>query len=111
MLKKKCDINILKVIKKLENIFCNIDFTKTNIGGRKFSIIQNKCSLWKWNHNYVSICISGGLNNCGNWSDYLRSLQETIELIENTWEDVFIDKIESDTLDDIFYATIIIRIQ
>ena len=112
MLKKKQNPEVLKVIKKLQDIFSKIDCTETNIGGRNFLILRKYCSLWNWDKNYVSICISGGKNSgVGLWSNYLKSLSEAMKLIEDTWEDSFIEKIDNDTADDIFYATIIIKVR
>lgn len=112
MLKKKQNLEVLKVIYKLENnIFPGLNYTDTNIGSRPFSIIKRRCNLWGWDKNYVSICISGGMNGCGMWSRYLETLSQAIKLIENTWSDSFIENIEFDVTDDIFYATIIIKIR
>lgn len=110
MLRKKKNPEVLKVILKLPEILGDLDYGDTNIGGRSFSIIQRRCSLWEWDRNYVSICISGGCNSgCGMWSNYLDTLSKAMKLIEDTWEDCFIGGIEFDVADDLFYVTVIIK--
>ena len=112
MLKKKQNLEVLKVIYKLENnIFPGLDYTDTNIESRPFGIIKRRCNLWGWDTNYVSICISGGMNGCGMWSKYLETISQAMKIIENTWSDSFIENIEFDVTDDIFYVTIIIKIK
>lgn len=113
MLRKKKNLEVLKVIYKLKNsIFPGLNYTDINTESRPFSIIKRRCNLWGgWDRNYVSICISGGMNGCGMWSRYLETLSQAMRLIENTWSDSFIENIEFDVTDDIFYATIIIKIR
>lgn len=112
MLKKKQNLEVLKVIYKLENnIFPGLDYTDTNIESRPFGIIKRRCNLWGWDTNYISICISGGCNGCGEWSRYLDTLSKAMKRIESTWSDSFIENIEFDVTDDIFYVTIIIKIK
>lgn len=111
MLKKKQNLEVLRVICKLKKfIFPRLDYTDTNIESRPFGIIQKRCNLWGWDKNYVSICISGGMNGCGKWSKYLDTLSQAMKRIESAWEDSFIENIEFDVTDDLFYAQIIIKI-
>lgn len=110
MLKKKQNLEVLKVIYKLKNsIFPGLNYTDTNIESRLLSIIKRRCNLWGWDKNYVSIC-SGGMNGCGKWSKYLDTLSQAMKRIESAWEDSFIENIEFDVTDDIFYAQVIIKI-
>ena len=51
------------------------------------------------------------MNGCGMWSRYLETLSQAMKLIENAWSDSFIENIDFDVTDDIFYATIIIKIR
>lgn len=111
MLKKKQNPDVLKVLKKLPVLLEDIDYRDTNLEGRNFSIIQRRCNLWGWDTNYVSVCISGGCNGCGKWSKYLDTLSQTMKRIESAWEDSFIENIEFDVTDDIFYAQVIIKIR
>ena len=111
MLKKKQNPDVLKVLKKLPVLLEDIDYRDTNLEGHGFSIIQRRCNLWGWDTNYVSICISGGCNGCGKWSKYLDTLSQTMKRIEGAWEDSFIENIEFDVTDDLFYATIVIKIR
>lgn len=111
MLKKKQNPDVLKVLKKLPVLLEDIDYRDTNLEGRNFSIIHRRCNLWGWDKNYASICISGGMNGCGMWSKYLETISQAMKIIENTWSDSFIENIEFDVTDDIFYVTIIIKIK
>ena len=111
MLKKKQNPDVLKVLKRLPRLLEDIDYRDTNPEGRNFSIIQRRCNLWGWDTSYVSVCISGGCNGCGKWSKYLDTLSQTMKRIESAWEDSFIENIEFDVTDDLFYAQVIIKIK
>lgn len=111
MLKKKQNLDVLRVIYNLPGLLKDLDYTETNIDGREFSIIQRRCTLWGWDKNYISICFSGGLNGCGRWSNYLNTISQAMKIIENTWFDAFIENIDYDVTDDIFYVTCIIKLK
>ena len=104
MLKKKKNPKILRVIKKLELLFSGVSFKN----GNSFRIILNRSTL---HYDYVSVCISSGLNGWGKWSDYLLSMQEFMKLVEDTWQDSFISDLNYDSCDDIFYFNVMIRVK
>ncbi len=110
MLSKRKDPRVMKLVKDLEIKLHEVDCKKTNIGGSSFRIIRNLSGVWKWNKGYASICISGGLNGCGKWSDYLESINGAMKIIENMQSDSFIENIENDVTDDIFYFNVIIKL-
>lgn len=112
MLEKKRNPNVLKVVSKLERLLKGkINCTDTNIEGRDFYICKNLSKIWDSDKNYVSVCICGGLNGWGKWSNYFKSLSELMEIIENAWEDSFILKVDYDASDDLFYAQVIIKLK
>ena len=53
-----------------------------------------------------TICLSGGLNGRGIWSNYFEILSKLMFQIELRFPDAYVLKLENDTLDDIFYLTI-----
>lgn len=54
--------------------------------------------------NYVLFKLWGGLNGCGSWSNYFKSLSMLIDTlsIRNVW--CWLVEIENDCVDDVFYA-------
>jgi len=83
----------------IASILENMNDTRTRLKG-----IVDDLSTSSGNH--TTICISGGLNGHGVWSDYLVTLSKVMREIEMVYPDSFIEKIENDTLDDVFYAYI-----
>lgn len=53
-----------------------------------------------------TVCISGGLNGRGIWSNYFETLSKLMFQIELRYPDAYVVKLENDTLDDVFYLTI-----
>ena len=84
--------NLQAVIEKIVN---RIDTMK--IG--KFVVMEDKSEGDK-------VCISGGLNGRGIWSNYFKTLSKLMFQIELHYPDAYVVKLENDTLDDVFYLTI-----
>ena len=84
--------NLQAVIEKIVN---HIDTMK--IG--KFVVMEDKSEG-------DTICISGGLNGRGIWSNYFETLSKLMFQIELRFPDAYVVKLENDTLDDVFYLTV-----
>ena len=84
--------NLQAVIEKIVN---HIDTMK--IG--KFVVMEDKS-------DGDEVCISGGLNGRGIWSNYFETLSKLMFQIELRYPDAYVVKLENDTLDDVFYLTI-----
>ncbi len=53
-----------------------------------------------------TICLSGGLNGRGVWSNYFETLSKFMFRVELRFPDAYVVKLVNDTLDDVFYLTI-----
>ena len=84
--------NLQAVIEKIVN---HIDTMK--IG--KFVVMEDKSEG-------DTVCVSGGLNGRGIWSNYFETLAKLMYQIELRFPDAYVVKLENDTLDDVFYLTI-----
>ena len=84
--------NLQAVIEKIVN---HIDTMK--IG--KFVVMEDKS-------DGDEVCISGGLNGRGVWSNYFETLAKFMYQVELRFPDAYVVKLENDTLDDVFYLTI-----
>jgi hypothetical protein len=84
--------NLQAVIEKIIN---RLDTMK--IG--KFVVIEDKTEG-------DEVCISGGLNGRGIWSNYFETLAKLMYQIELRYPDAYVVKLENDTLDDVFYLTV-----
>lgn len=84
--------NLQAVIEKIVN---HIDTMK--IG--KFVVMEDKSEG-------DTVCVSGGLNGRGVWSNYFETLAKLMYQIELRYPDAYVVKLENDTLDDVFYLTI-----
>ena len=84
--------NLQAVIEKIVN---HIDTMK--IG--KFVVMEDKSEG-------DTVCVSGGLNGRGIWSNYFETLAKFIYQVELRFPDAYVVKLENDCLDDVFYLTI-----
>ncbi len=84
--------NLQAVIEKIIN---HIDTMK--IG--KFVVMEDKSEG-------DEVCISGGLNGRGIWSNYFETLAKFMYQVELRFPDAYVVKLENDTLDDVFYLTV-----
>lgn len=84
--------NLQAVIKKIVN---HIDTMK--IG--KFVVMEDKSEG-------DTVCVSGGLNGKGIWSNYFETLSKLMFQIELRYPDAYVLDLKNDTLDDVFYLTI-----
>ena len=84
--------NLQAVIEKIVN---HIDTMK--IG--KFVVMEDKS-------DGDTVCVSGGLNGRGIWSNYFETLAKFMYQVELRFPDAYVVKLENDTLDDVFYLTI-----
>ena len=84
--------NLQAVIEKIVN---HIDTMK--IG--KFVVMEDKS-------DGDEVCISGGLNGRGIWSNYFETLAKFMYQVELRFPDAYVVKLENDCLDDVFYLTI-----
>ena len=84
--------NLQAVIEKIIN---HIDTMK--IG--KFVVMEDKSEG-------DTVCVSGGLNGRGVWSNYFETLSKLMFQIELRYPDAYVVKLENDTLDDVFYLNI-----
>ena len=84
--------NLQAVIEKIVN---HIDTMK--IG--KFVVMEDKS-------DGDEVCISGGLNGRGVWSNYFETLAKLMYQIELRYPDAYVVKLENDCLDDVFYLTV-----
>jgi len=84
--------NLQTVIEKIVN---HIDTMK--IG--KFVVMEDKSEG-------DTVCVSGGLNGRGVWSNYFETLAKFMYQVELRFPDAYVVKLENDTLDDVFYLTI-----
>lgn len=84
--------NLQAVIEKIIN---RLDTMK--IG--KFVVMEDKSEG-------DTVCVSGGLNGRGVWSNYFETLSKLMFQIELRYPDAYVVKLENDTLDDVFYLTI-----
>lgn len=89
--------------KEMRNVITNI---LENVLDSKTQLKDIVDDLSNSSGNHTTVCISGGLNGHGVWSDYLATLSKVMREIEMVYPDSFIEKIENDTLDDVFYAYI-----
>lgn len=109
---KRQNKTVLNVVSDIEELLKGIDCRETNIEGRDFIVSRNLSRLWAPDRNYACICICGGRNSGrGLWSEYMKSLSEAMRRIEAKYQDVFIDRLENDTADDIFYLYIVIKMK
>jgi hypothetical protein len=53
-----------------------------------------------------TVCVSGGLNGRGVWSNYFETLAKFMYQVELRFPDAYVVKLENDCLDDVFYLTI-----
>ena len=53
-----------------------------------------------------TICVSGGLNGHGIWSNYFETLSKLMFQIELRYPGAYVTKLQNDTLDDVFYLYI-----
>lgn len=107
---KRQNSDVLEVVSDIEELLKRIDCKETNLEGRDFWVSRNLSRLWPPDRSYTCVCISGGRNSGrGLWSEYFKTLSEALRRIEAKYQDVFIDRIENDTADDIFYAYIVIK--
>ena len=81
----------------VEEIINHIDTMK--IG--KFVVIEDESKG-------DEVCISGGLNGRGIWSNYFETLSKLMFQIELCYPDAYVKKLENDTADDVFYLTVCI---
>lgn len=84
--------NLQAVIEKIVN---HIDTMK--IG--KFVVMEDKSEG-------DTVCVSGGLNGRGIWSNYFETLAKFMYQVELRFPDAYVVKLENDCLDDVFYLTI-----
>ena len=84
--------NLQAVIEKIVN---HIDTMK--IG--KFVVMEDKS-------DGDEVCISGGLNGRGIWSNYFETLSKLMFQVELRYPDAYVVKLENDCLDDVFYLTV-----
>lgn len=84
--------NLQAVIEKIIN---HIDTMK--IG--KFVVMEDKSEG-------DTVCVSGGLNGRGIWSNYFETLAKFMYQVELRFPDAYVVKLENDCLDDVFYLTI-----
>lgn len=56
------------------------------------------------NHGTMIIQFCGGLNGKGEWADYFESLSNVTKTVNEKYN-MWLIKIENDSLDDMFYAT------
>lgn len=75
-----------------------IDETETMKIG-KFKIMEDET-------DGDTICLSGGLNGRGIWSNYFEVLSKFMFRVELRFPDAYVVKLVNDTLDDVFYLTI-----
>lgn len=81
----------------------NVDTTKC----RRLSVVESLCNDDIDYPDFRVVCVSGGINGRGIWSNYLEILAKLmfqIELCED--ETPMILNIENDVADDVFYAFI-----
>ena len=91
------------VLDVLTDALGKIDYTKLNMDGEELKILQEKSGS---RPGYYSVCLSGGLNGRGIWSNYFEILAKVMFQIELRYPDAFVEKLENDTADDIFYLYI-----
>ena len=84
--------NLQAVIEKIVN---HIDTMK--IG--KFVVMEDKSEG-------DTVCVSGGLNGRGIWSNYFETLAKFMYQVELRFPDAYVVKLENDCLDDVFYLTV-----
>ena len=89
---KQYSLNLQKI---MEEIINHLDTMK--IGN--FTIISDKSSD-------DGVCISGGLNGRGIWSNYFETLSKFMFQVELRFPDAYVTKLINDTLDDVFYLTV-----
>jgi hypothetical protein len=53
-----------------------------------------------------TVCVSGGLNGHGIWSNYFETLSKLMFQIELRYPGAYVTKLQNDTLDDVFYLYI-----
>lgn len=87
-------------VKELENLFNEFKpYNRSNIFLRKESIKQD-C-----NNDIITFIIDGGLNGANRWENYFEDMSKLVKLAFSLYSATFnLIIIETDTLDDIFYA-------
>lgn len=55
------------------------------------------------------LCITGGLNGCGEWKNYFTDLSKVMAKLEDEGYHVWTIKLENDCLDDVFTLKVGIR--
>lgn len=93
------------IVSRFPEIMGGIDTTKINLEGREFHICEDRCK--ETSEGFI-ICISGGLNGRGIWSNYFEILGKLLFQIELRFPDVIVDKLVNDMADDVFYLDILI---
>ena len=93
------------IVSKFPEIMGGIDTTKINLEGREFHICEDSCR--ETPEGFI-ICISGGLNGRGIWSNYFEILGKLLFQIELRFPDVIVDNLKNDMADDVFYLDILI---
>lgn len=89
------------IFDNLQKAIDRVDWSKTCHSGGKPTIIKE---FSKEDENgYYSICISGGMNGRGIWSNYFEALAKFMFQVELFYPNAFLIKIDNDSLDDVFY--------
>ena len=55
------------------------------------------------------LCLSGGLNGCGEWKNYFIDLAKIVAKLEDEGYHTWTIKLDNDCLDDVFYLKLGIR--
>ena len=95
-------MKVIRQNKVIIDALKGIDTTKINLDGREFHFIDEVTQ----GPGYTKVCISGGLNGRGIWSNYFEVLAKVMFQIELRFPDAFVVSLENDTADDIFYLYI-----
>ena len=93
------------IVSRFPEIIGGLDTTKINLEGREFHICEDSCR--ETPEGFI-ICISGGLNGRGIWSNYFEILGKLLFQIELRFPDVIVDNLKNDMADDVFYLDILI---
>ena len=92
-----------KIIEIVNKSIEKIDATKC----KSLSIVENLCQEKNEYPNHYIICVAGGLNGRGIWSNYFEIFAKLMFQIESYYnEKPFILKVENDVADDVFYLFI-----
>lgn len=87
-----------EIVNEIEPIIRSMRTKKSDIGiltGKGFTEVDK--------YGTKVVCLSGGLNGCGEWEDYFDDLAKVTRKLKASGFNVWTINLDNDCLDDVFY--------